>query len=93
MAKTAVVNRDKKRREIVKKYAVRRKVTLQPIGMPSRSLNCAIDFFALLTTARWPAIAVISAAAASTRFLSCVASPTPMLMTIFSMRGISISFL
>ena len=41
----------------------RRKVTLQPIGMPSRSLNCAIDFLALVITGFWPAICCISAAA------------------------------
>ena len=41
----------------------RRRVTLQPIGMPSRSLNCAIDFFALVITGFWPAISSISAAA------------------------------
>jgi hypothetical protein len=40
----------------------RRRVTLQPIGMPSRSLNCAIDFFALVMTGFWPAISSISAA-------------------------------
>ena len=27
-----------------------RKVTMQPIAMPSRSLNAAIDFFAFVTT-------------------------------------------
>ena len=71
----------------------RRKVTLQPIGMPSRSLNWAIDFLALVMTGFWPAIACISAAAASTFFLSWVASPTPMLMTILSSRGTSSRFL
>ena len=71
----------------------RRSVTLQPIGMPSRSLNCAIDFFALVITGFWPAISSISAAAVSTFFLSWVASPTPMLMTILSSRGTSIRFL
>ena len=71
----------------------RRKVTLQPIGMPSRSLNWAIDFFALVITGRWPEICCISAAAVSTCFLSWVASPTPMLMTIFSSRGTSSRFL
>ena len=47
----------------------RRRVTLQPIGMPSRSLNCAIDFFALVMTGFWPAISSISAAAWSTLLL------------------------
>ena len=71
----------------------RRSVTFTPIGMPSRSLNCAIDFFALVITGFWPAISSISEAACSTRFLSWVASPTPMLSTIFSIRGISSAFL
>ena len=71
----------------------RRRVTLQPIGMPSRSLNWAIDFLALVITGFWPAIACISAAAVSTFFLSWVASPTPMLMTILSSRGTSSRFL
>ena len=38
----------------------RRSVTLQPIGMPSRSLNWAIDFLALVITGFWPAICCIS---------------------------------
>jgi small subunit ribosomal protein S14 len=37
MAKTAVVNRDKKRREIVKKYAERRKALLEQLGNPRLS--------------------------------------------------------
>ena len=69
----------------------RRRVTLQPIGMPSRSLNCAIDFFAFVTTGFWPAINSISAAAVWTFFLSWLPSPTPMLMVIFSIFGISIT--
>src|SRR6478752_3540112 len=52
-----------------------------------------MDFLALVITGRWPEIACISAAAVSTRFLSCVASPTPMLMTIFSSLGTSKRFL
>jgi hypothetical protein len=61
--------------------------------MPSRSLNWAIDFLALVMTGFWPAISSISEAAVSTFFLSWVASPTPMLRTIFSRRGISSRFL
>ena len=61
--------------------------------MPSRSLNWAIDFLALVITGFWPAISSISWAAVSTFFLSWVASPTPMLMTILSRRGTSIRFL
>src|SRR5580704_11346435 len=71
----------------------RRKVTLHPIGMPSRSLKVAIDRFALVTTGCWPVIAVKSAAAASAFLLSCTASPTPILTTIFSRRGTCIGFL
>ena len=37
MAKTAVINRDKKRREIVKKYAARRKELLEVIRNPRTS--------------------------------------------------------
>ena len=37
MAKTAVVNRDKKRREIVKKYAARRKELLELANNPKLS--------------------------------------------------------
>jgi hypothetical protein len=33
-----------------------RSVTMQPIDMPSRSLNCAIDLVALVITGFWPAI-------------------------------------
>jgi hypothetical protein len=55
--------------------------------MPSRSLNCAIDFFALVMTGFWPAISSISSAAVWTFFLSWLASPTPMLSVIFSILG------
>jgi hypothetical protein len=48
----------------------RRSVTLQPIGMPSRSLNWAIDFFALVMTGFWPAISAISSAACVTFLVS-----------------------
>ena len=41
----------------------RRKVTMQPIGTPSRSLKFAIAFFARVTTGFCPVIAVISATA------------------------------
>jgi len=39
MAKTAVINRDKKRREIVKKYAARRKHLLEIANNPKLSLE------------------------------------------------------
>ena len=41
----------------------------------------------------WPEISSISAAAFSTFFLSWVASPTPMLITTLSSRGIAMRFL
>ena len=56
------------------------------LGLGSGTMNCVITGFC-------PAISCISAAAASTFFLSWVASPTPMLMTILSRRGTSIRFL
>ena len=65
---------------------------MQPIVIPSRSLKVAIDLRALVTTGLWPAIAVSSATAELTFLQSEVASPTPMLMTIFSIRGASMSF-
>jgi small subunit ribosomal protein S14 len=39
MAKTSVVNRDKKRREIVKKYAARRKELLETANNPKLSVE------------------------------------------------------
>ena len=64
-----------------------RKVTLQPSGMPSRTLNCAIDFFALVITGFWPAMACSSATAPWILRVSAVVSPTPILITIFSSFG------
>src|SRR3546814_6662095 len=60
--------------------------------MPSRSLKLATDFLARVMTGFWPALAIISEAAVPTRFLSWVASPTPMLMTILSTRGPALAF-
>ena len=71
----------------------RRRVTLQPTFCPSRSLNAATDLRARMTIGRWPAIRAISSAATSIFLLSWVASPTPMLTTILTRRGISIGFL
>src|ERR1039457_5136711 len=67
-----------------------RNVTRQPIGIPARSLNVAMDFFARVTTARWPAIFVSSSAAASASFAFVMASPIPMLRTTFSSFGTAI---
>ena len=70
----------------------RRSVTLEPIGMPSRSLKVAIELRDLVTTGFWPVIAVRSATAPSTALRSLTASPTPMLMTILSSFGTSKGF-
>jgi hypothetical protein len=56
-------------------------------------LKTAIDLRAAVTTGFWPAILVMSATALSITFLSATASPTPMLMTILSMRGTCIEVL
>ena len=65
-----------------------RRVTFAPIGMPSRSLNCAMDLRARTTAGFWPVIAVRSRTAPSISLASRVASPTPMLTTILVSRGI-----
>ena len=70
-----------------------RSVTLQPIGRPLRILKPAIAFLASVFTGFWPAISASSATAASSFFWSPAASPTPMLMTIFSSFGTCIGFL
>ncbi len=61
----------------------RRKVTMQPIGTPSRSLKFAIAFFARVTTGFCPVIDVISATVVSTTLAFCVASPKPTFNVIF----------
>ena len=66
----------------------RRSVTLTPTGMPSRSLNAAIDLRARRTLGFWPAIVASCSMAASRTFESCLASPTPMFSVIFSIRGV-----
>ena len=71
----------------------RRKVTMQPIGTPSRSLKLAIAFLALVTTGFCPVMAVISITAASITLAFWVASPTPQLTVIFSRRGTCMRFL
>ena len=68
-----------------------RRVTLTPIGMPSRSLKVAIDFLALLMTGFWPAIIIRSSWADLIFLVSATASPTPMFSTILSSRGICMS--
>src|SRR5208283_442765 len=70
-----------------------RRVTLQPIAWPSRTLNVATDFLALVTAGFCPVIFAISAVAASMTFLSATASPTPMLTVTLTMRGTCMLFL
>src|SRR4051794_20359443 len=65
----------------------RRSVTLTPTGIPSRSLNAAIDLRARRTDGRCPAIVASCSVAASSIRVSCLASPTPMFSVIFSIRG------
>ena len=57
------------------------------MGSPSRSLKFEIDFRARRIAGRCPEIWVSSTTAASSSFWSWIASPTPMLITIFSKRG------
>jgi hypothetical protein len=58
-----------------------------PIGIPSRILKPAIDRFARVICARWPAMSVSSSMALSSARAFTFASPTPMLRVIFSTRG------
>ena len=68
-----------------------RSVTATPMGMPSRSLKLAIDLRARRTFGFWPAIVASCSVAASSSFVSFLASPTPMLSVIFSRRGVCIT--
>src|SRR4028118_539797 len=69
-----------------------RKVTLAPIGMPSRILNPAMLLRARRICGFWPVIFARSSTAPSSARLLTTASPTPMLTTIFSRPGILIGF-
>ena len=69
-----------------------RSVVCVPIGMPSRSLNWAIDLRALVTTGFWPVMAVRSRTAPSMSLLSLAASPTPMLTTTLTTPGTCMTF-
>ena len=64
-----------------------RNVVLHPMGQPSRILNAATDFRAMVTIGFWPEISRMSFTALSRIFLSPTASPTPMLSVIFSTLG------
>ena len=67
-------------------------MTIAPIGMFLRSLNCEIDFLARVIAAFWPVILPSSSAPVSTIFAFCVPSPRPMFTTTFAMRGTAITF-
>src|SRR5579875_1169809 len=69
-----------------------RSVTIAPMGVPSRSLKLEIALRARVTTGRCPVIAASSSTAESSTFGFCVASPSPMLSTIFSSRGTASGF-
>ena len=64
-----------------------RRVTLHPIGQPSRILNPATERRAMVTTGFCPDIDRMSFTALSRIFLSPMASPTPMLSVIFTIFG------
>ena len=68
----------------------RRSVTATPTGMPSRTLKLATDFFARRTLGAWPAIVASCSVAASSIWVFCLASPTPMFSVIFSSVGTAI---
>ena len=66
---------------------------MTPMGMPARSLNPAMAFFARVTMGFWPVMAFTSSTAASTIFGFATAAPRPMLSTIFLSRGTCMGFL
>ena len=70
-----------------------RSVTATPTGISSRSLKLAIDLRARRTFGFWPAIVCSCSVAAWSMFVSCFASPTPMLSVIFTSRGVCIGLL
>ena len=69
-----------------------RSVTFAPMGIPVRSRNWAMERLARVTIGFWPVIVARSPTAASSAFALAIASPRPMLTTIFSSRGTCIGF-
>ena len=67
------------------------RVTLQPIGWLALNLKAAIDFLDFVTNGFCPVIAVKSFTASSSNLELAVASPTPILITIFSICGTCIT--
>ena len=64
-----------------------RRVTLTPMGMPSRILNPAMDLRARVVMGFWPDMAVRSRVAASIARAFVSASPSPMLRVILASCG------
>jgi hypothetical protein len=69
-----------------------RSVTLAPIGIPVRRRNWAMLRLARVTIGFWPVIVVRSPTAASSALALAIASPSPMLTTTLSSRGICMTF-
>ena len=69
-----------------------RKVALIPTGIPARSLKAATDLRAFTTIGCWPVIMRTSPTADSSARALSLASPMPMLTTIFATRGTCITF-
>ncbi len=68
-----------------------RSVTMAPIGIPLRTLNCATDLRARRTTGFCPVIRVSSRVPTSISFEFWVAPPRPMLTTMRSSFGTAIT--
>ena len=78
------------RRSVNSHIRALRRVTATPTGIPSRSLNAAIDLRARRTLGRWPVIVASSPVASSITLLIRLASPTPMLTVTLTRRGADI---
>src|SRR5665647_3016673 len=79
------------RRSIISYMRSPRRVTRQPMDMPSRSLKLAMDLRALVIAGRWPLMSARSSTAASSSLALVLASPTPMLRVTLVTRGTSIT--
>ena len=69
-----------------------RSVSATPIGLFTRSLKFEMAFLERRTYGRCPVIAIRSFVAPSMALAFSIASPSPMLIAIFSRRGICIGF-
>ena len=67
-------------------------VTLQPMGRFSRSLNPETAALERVAIGFWPVTCASAPIASSRCFFSLTATPTPMLTTIFSSRGMECGF-